>query len=298
MGALGIGYKSRIIRLLLTAGMMLVATPLIAQQNYVVFGKVSVTQGTVGGVDARLQRDGQEISISVNEKGEFKSTLAWNQNFLFVFSKKGYIAKSIKFSTEIPDNVTMGAIEPYMLLVELSPVMVNVDTAFFENPVGFIKFDSVINDFDFDRDYSLKVRYSTPVQKKKEANPNSAQKKRSAEPVAFNNTTKLPGANQPSGLVNGTAVPVVTRIQDGQVTQNPVGFPPLLTDYPAGVTREEFVVPGRRITRVVLKENNRLMVYFMVRHDWGGTFFFINEIPGYFRAISRESFIRIAGKYD
>lgn len=284
-------YKIAILRLIITAGVLLFTNPLISQQNYIVFGKVSVTQGSVIGVDAILESENSKSPITLNDKGEFKSNLNWNTTYLFIFSKKGFIAKSIRFSTQIPNSVNLNTIEPYLLLVELWPVMANVDTAFFENPVGYIKFDPAINDFDFDRDYSLKVKYTTPVQKKKNENTIDNQ---------INNRIRI-DANQKKQATNNeefksesNEIIKIIKLNSKPKSLYAPDFPPLLDDYPLGITLEEFGVTGRNVTRVVLNDNGYLKVLLKVNHDWGGVYFFINEAPDYYRGITSETYIKLS----
>lgn len=301
MGVLVNAYRSVLFGVFFYSGIALCSVNATAQSVYLVFGKVTVTEGSIKGVEAQLIFGNEISALSVNDKGEFTSKLQWSQNYLFAFSKKGYIAKSIRFSTEIPVNVSKNAIEPYMLLVELSPVMANVDTAFFENPVGFIRFDSVINDFDFDRDYSLKVKYTAPVQKTKEGKIISAKDKtnkstsnnQSKKPLERNITVNANKQSKTSG--NSTEIPIQSKLSTRPKTLYAPDFPPLLDEYPPGITREEFTVPGRKVTRVVLNNNNYLKVLLKVKHNWGGVFYFINEAPDYFRGISRETFIKLTG---
>lgn len=286
MGELITSFKTSVLGVLFFFGGLWFCS-VVAQNRYLVFGKASLTEGNISGIDAQLKSGNSALSLQVNEKGEFKCELNWNQDYLFVFSKKGYIAKSIRFSTEVPSNINRNTIEPYMLLVELSPVMANVDTAFFENPVGFIRFDATLNDFDFDRDYSLKVKYSNPVQKKLNNRPALQQK----EISSLNKKIKPEVSGQEA--ITNTSEP--RKVASKPKTLYAPDFPPLLDEYPPGVTREEFTVPGRQVTRVVLNENRYLKVLLKVRHDWGVTFYFINEAPEYYRGISRETFIKLAG---
>ncbi len=300
MGKLCKLYKTNLLGLIVFAFSVTISNHVHAQSGYIVFGKVSVTQGTVQGVEARLQSNNNTINLQVNDKGDFKSNLQWNQNYLFIFSKKGFIAKSIRFSTELPGNVNKNTIEPYQLLVELTPVMANVDTAFFENPVGFIRFDAQINDFDFDRDYSLKVKYSNPVQKKtsgneKSNNVDTNQVRVKDHKTSKSKTTSAIVANDFKQTDDFTTSEPFKRTCTRPKTLYAPDFPPLLDEYPQGITREEFAVTGRKVTRVVLFENNYIKVLLKVKHDWGSTFYFINEAPDYYRGISRETFIKLAG---
>lgn len=250
-----------------------------AQQGYMVYGKASVNQGELNGIEARLKNGDQLLVLEVNPKGEFRCELNWQQDYLFIISKHDYITKTIRFSTEVPLNIDKGNIEPYMLLVELSPVMLNVDTAYFENPVGFIRFNTTINDFDYDRDYSLKVKYSMPVQKR---------------------INDIPGADKtkvetvlPSKIINDSDTSELVDVKasvPSMQTSDIIGLPLLQKDYPPGITREEFALSGKKITRVVINKEIYLIVLLKVKHDWGATFYFINEAPGNYRSISHASF--------
>lgn len=289
----GISLKRRFIRVVLHLGLLLFALPVSSQNGYKIFGKASVSEGDVSGLEARLKSTAGTVPLSVNKKGEFECMLNWQQNYYFIFSKKGYISKSIRFSTEVPTELNKNTIEPYMLLVELSPIMANVDTAFFENPVGFIRFDSTINDFDFDRDYSLKVKYSEPVQKKLANNSKiTPQSKAAAKKPKVSGNAKTTDKNSAEAEVKPL---LVKKLKPAPRTMYAPDFPPLLETYPPGITREEFSVPGRQVTRVVLNENQHLKVLVKVKHDWGGVFYFISEAPDYYRGISRETFTKLAG---
>lgn len=289
----GISLKKSIIRVVMHLGLLLFALPVTSQNGYKIFGKASVSEGVVSGLEARLKSAVGTVPLSVNKKGEFECMLSWQQDYYFIFSKKGYISKSIRFSTEVPTELNKNTIEPYMLLVELSPIMANVDTAFFENPVGFIRFDSTINDFDFDRDYSLKVKYSEPVQKKLGNNSKtSVQSKPLTKKPKPSDDSKKTGKTTAEAEVKA---PLVKKLKPAPRTLYAPDFPPLLETYPPGITREEFSVPGRQVTRVVLNENQYLKVLVKVKHDWGGVFYFISEAPDYYRGISRETFIKLAG---
>jgi len=48
--------------------------------------------------------------------------------------------------------------------------------------------------------------------------------------------------------------------------------------YPNLKTVEEIDQPGKHITRVIMNIDNQIIVYLKVKHDWGATFFFVNEI--------------------
>ncbi len=54
----------------------------------------------------------------------------------------------------------------------------------------------------------------------------------------------------------------------------------LAKTYPNKKNIEEIDKPGKHITRVVMNIDNKITIYLKVKHDWGATFFFKDEIGG------------------
>ncbi len=52
----------------------------------------------------------------------------------------------------------------------------------------------------------------------------------------------------------------------------------LVTTYPNKKTIEEIEKPGKYVTRVIMNINNKVTIYLKVKHSWGATFFFKDEI--------------------
>lgn len=55
-------------------------------------------------------------------------------------------------------------------------------------------------------------------------------------------------------------------------------------------TIEEIEKPGKHITRVIMNINNEVSVYLKVKHSWGATFFFIDEVGLELKSISESYF--------
>ena len=52
----------------------------------------------------------------------------------------------------------------------------------------------------------------------------------------------------------------------------------LRVQYPEQKTVLEIDQPGKHITRVIMNIDNKISVYLKVKHSWGATFFFEDEI--------------------
>lgn len=64
----------------------------------------------------------------------------------------------------------------------------------------------------------------------------------------------------------------------------------LLKKYPNKKTVEEIEKPGKKITRVVMNIDGKVSVYLKVRHSWGATFYFIDEVGQELRSINQQYF--------
>lgn len=64
----------------------------------------------------------------------------------------------------------------------------------------------------------------------------------------------------------------------------------LATVYPNKKTIEEIDKPGKHITRVILNIDNKVTVYLKVRHSWGATYFFMDEVGQELKSINEHYF--------
>ncbi len=60
--------------------------------------------------------------------------------------------------------------------------------------------------------------------------------------------------------------------------------------YPNKKTIEEIDKPGKHITRVIMNIDNKVTVYLKVKHSWGATYFFIDEVGNELRSINQQYF--------
>jgi hypothetical protein len=64
----------------------------------------------------------------------------------------------------------------------------------------------------------------------------------------------------------------------------------LAEKYPNKKTVEEIEQPGKKITRVVMNVDSKVLIYLKVQHSWGATFFFLDETGQALRSINEQYF--------
>jgi len=64
----------------------------------------------------------------------------------------------------------------------------------------------------------------------------------------------------------------------------------LALSYPNKRTVEEFDKPGKHIIRIIMNIDNKVVIYLKVKHSWGATYFFIEEVGQELRSINEQYF--------
>jgi predicted RecB family endonuclease len=132
-----------------------------------------------------LDTSGQSIHVPVRfkiERGDFKGTrvdivnktdgttnskagrsdmklvLKPNCDYILEFNKPGYITKKISLSTKIPASRLKQGMDDFPFKIHLFPQVDDVNIVVFNQPVGIIYYDRLIDDLNFDTDYTKQVR--------------------------------------------------------------------------------------------------------------------------------------------
>lgn len=151
--------KHLILWLLLFSGLFTVAQP---SNMLVTFGKFKVEYGDLQNTSITIYQDGKQIDkTSPDKSGKFEFRIELNHQYQFYFSKPHYVTKIVNFDASVPNDVLSSPdfipfpdFDFYVTLFESYP---EVDTMYFKNPVGKIKYSRTKNDFDWDKDYTLQI---------------------------------------------------------------------------------------------------------------------------------------------
>ncbi len=154
------GLLKKIFILSITLTFILLTKSIYSQNLLEVKGRLSFKDGdNAKEGEINLYENGQFVkSIPSDRSGRFKMDLEISKDYIFEFSKDGYVTKKISINTEVPESFKNKAFTPIYFAVELFNQYEGVNTVVFSQPVGIIKFYRQIGDFDYDVDYSTKMR--------------------------------------------------------------------------------------------------------------------------------------------
>lgn len=117
--------------------------------------KLEVEKGDLSEVVVKVKKDGKDaFTQSGASKMRFK--LDFNKKYTLVFTKPGYITKTIEINTSAPSARISTGFEPYKIGVKL--FLQNAENmVVYNQPVAQIKYDANIDEFNFDTDYSKSI---------------------------------------------------------------------------------------------------------------------------------------------
>lgn len=314
--------------------MFILATFFVSVQSQdndkvVAFGKLKIEWGENENAKITLYQDGKKVdNFYTKNNGKFEFILQLNHQYTFWFEKSGYVTKKVEFNTQVPDKVLKNPdFEPFPdfdFNVTLFKIYPDVDTMFFEKPVGKIQYNASLNDFDYDKDYNLEIiKQMEEIEKKIKEKHEEAERVKNEKELAENNQNKTQKQNDvvvqnqnQTHVVNTSApdtkIPVsgneVKVLQDTPKTeeiQETSGnstrkneTTEIITksntlnnrDNPESQTNElspQLVdIPGKTTTKTSITQGNITLIYIKVEYKWGGRYFFIQDEENQFRNIS------------
>ncbi|MFN8152742.1 MAG: hypothetical protein U0Y08_00470 [Bacteroidia bacterium] len=146
--------------------------------------KLEIEKGDLSEVVVKVKKDGKDaFTQSGASKMRFK--LDFNKKYTLVFTKPGYITKTIEINTSAPAARISNGFEPYKIGVKL--FLQNAENmVVYNQPVAQIKYDANIDEFNFDTDYSKSIlsAISRDNEEEKPAPEQPAPSAPKAEPVS------------------------------------------------------------------------------------------------------------------
>jgi hypothetical protein len=178
---------------------LLFPTLVFGQQNYLeVPVRLEVEKGDMSEVVVKVKKDGKDaFTQSGASKMRFK--LDYNMKYTLVFTKPGYITKTIEFNTKAPSARISQGFEPYRIGVKLF-LQNDENQVIYNQPVAQIRYDSNLDEFNFETDYSKSIlsAISTGDEENKQQEPAPAAPKE-LDPTAGQDNKTNAAANQQAG---------------------------------------------------------------------------------------------------
>ncbi len=137
--------------------LVLMITSTIQAQNYLeVPIKVDIENGNMDEVMIKVIKNSKTV-FSQSSNSKVKLKLNFNCVYTIVFSKPGYISKSVEFNTKATKEHIADGFDPYKIGVKLFKQYDGVNITVYNQPVGKIRFDRDLDEFNYDTDYSKSI---------------------------------------------------------------------------------------------------------------------------------------------
>ena len=231
--------------------------------------KLNIQKGGLDNALITISREGKPYRVIDPSKGKYKIDLELNSEFSFVFTKMGYITKTVIIDTHIPKGREDDYFNEFIADVTLEAQPVDKIVTY-SQPVGKIKYSNAAGDFDFDNDYTatakaqLEKDKEKAVPKPKEPTPNP----RPTPPVTAK--TETPPSKP---------IPVAVKQPEYKSTPEPRKVAQTPPDPPIQAIpkdiEEKIIQKDRlKITLVTVKTNGAEFQYRKEEYSWGGTYFY------------------------
>jgi hypothetical protein len=133
-------------------------TMLSAQGRFVINGKLKVEGGGLDGCSMVVYKEGQKHRTISSDLNRFSLELDLNSSYVLSFEKKGFVTKKLSFNTQIPPTAAQAGFTPFEFVVSLFKQYDGMNTVVFNQPVGMIRYDGKLGDFDYDTDYTKSIQ--------------------------------------------------------------------------------------------------------------------------------------------
>ncbi len=188
-------YKRLLTGGLLVFSILSLSTTTYAQTFLEIPIRLDVEKGDLNDVVVKVRKDGKDaFTQSGASKMRFK--FDYNRKYSLIFTKPGYITKTIEINTNAPSSRISQGFDPYKIGVKLF-LQNEENKVVYNQPVAHIKYDQNLDEFNFDTDYSksiLSAMNTDDQTDKKEVSP-LAKESTEGNPTA-STTASTPSSSQ------------------------------------------------------------------------------------------------------
>lgn len=129
-----------------------------AQGTFAIHGKLKVEGGGVDGSRVVVYRDGEKQRVITDDLNKIALDLELDHAYLLSFEKEGFVTKKLSFDTHAPAEAAVNGFTPFEFVVSLFKQYEGINTVVFNQPVGMIRYDAALDDFDYDTDYTKSIQ--------------------------------------------------------------------------------------------------------------------------------------------
>jgi hypothetical protein len=169
-----------------------------AQDPFKIYGKYMVNGGSVFGAKIKIEKNGVQVKLLEQDKSKFEFPLEYDCDYVFSFMKDGYVTKKVQVSTKVPKEKQTLEFESFKFDVEIFKQYEGVNTVIYNQPVGKIRFNDVLNEFDYDTDYTKSIQ--SEIAKADEALKEKAKEELKQAAVIVKTEPQVTQANNSGGV--------------------------------------------------------------------------------------------------
>jgi hypothetical protein len=233
--------------------------------------KMQVESGNLENALITITKDGKADRVIDPNKGKYNVDLDLGAEYKLVFTKMGYVTKTVIIDTHIPNGREKDEFAKFSATVELAK-QPEEEIITYTQPVGRIKYCMSSGDFDYDKDYTASAE---AMIKKAEANPTPKPKPPAPNP--------RPTTTPPPTQTTPPSNPIPVAVKPPEYTPAPPKPKPavVIPDTPAKPivkNKVEKVIQEdrRKITIVTVNIDGVDYIYKKEEYTWGGLYFYKN----------------------
>ena len=225
--------------------------------KYQVKFKLSIKDGDLKNALITITKNGSPFKVIDPSGGKYSVDLDFNAEYLFTCTKMGYISKGLIIDTHVPNGKEDDNYAKNYPIVELEK-QPEEQVITYTQPVGKIKYNGMLDDFDFDKDYTQKAQ---EMQKEAKENPKPKPKEPEPKPIV---------KTEPVVVKQPELTPEPPKPKPVLVVE------PLVAYVPVVKNKEERILQKDRlkITLTTVKVNDLSYEYKKEEYSWGGVYYY------------------------
>ena len=137
---------------------LLIAMTSMAQGRFTVNGRMKVDGSDMSGTRVVVYKNGVKERTLTSGLAKFSLDLDLQASYILSFEKDGFVAKKLSFNTKVPGDAVGNAFTPFDFAVSIFKQYDDVNIVVFNQPVGVIRYEAGMGDFDYDTDYTKSIQ--------------------------------------------------------------------------------------------------------------------------------------------
>ncbi|MCB9170167.1 MAG: hypothetical protein H6594_07445 [Flavobacteriales bacterium] len=152
-----------------------------AQRGFPITGRTKIEGGGMDGARIVVYKDGEKERTLSDGVGKFDLELDFGHKYILSFEKEGWVTKKLVFDTHAPAEAIANGFVPFEFAVSLFKQYDDINIVVFNQPVGIIRYEPSVDDFDYDTDYTKSIQSQLEDVQEQVANKQKEEEKNTKE---------------------------------------------------------------------------------------------------------------------